>query len=135
MGNTAFALVGFAGWFVLLSAVMAVYRTALVQRGTKAANEFAPSGADLPGFGQRLTRARDNCFESLPAFAAIALGASLIGRVDVLEPLAPWVLYLRMGQSTVHLISTSVPAVLVRATLFFAQLFIYGWWVVKLLGL
>jgi uncharacterized MAPEG superfamily protein len=134
MTRTATALIGFAGWFVLLSAVMAVYRTLLVQRGTKQANEFAPDGSDLPGFGRRLTRARDNCFESLPAFAALALGASLLGRLEVLEPLAPWVLYARIAQSSVHVLSTSVPAVLVRATLFFAQLGIYGWWAVKLLA-
>ena len=134
MSRTAFALIGFAAWFVFLSALMAVYRTLLVQGGNKAANDFAPSGSDLPAFGQRLTRARDNCFESLPAFAALALGASLLARGDVLEPLAPWVLYLRIAQSTVHLISTSVPAVLLRATLFFAQIFLYGYWAVKLLA-
>jgi uncharacterized MAPEG superfamily protein len=134
MGPTATALIGFAGWFVLLSLALAVYRSALVLGGKKAANTFATSGADLEPLGHRLTRARDNCFETLPAFAAIALGASIAGRLDVTDPLALWVLAFRIGQSVTHVISTSVPAVLLRANLFFAQMLIYLWWTVRLLG-
>ena len=133
MGSTATALVGFAAWFVLLSFALAVYRTALVLGGRKPANTFSTDGSDLQPLGQRLTRARDNCFESLPAFVAIALGASMAGRLDVTDPLALWLLALRLAQSTTHVISTSVPAVLLRANLFFAQMFIYGWWAVQLL--
>jgi uncharacterized MAPEG superfamily protein len=134
MGTTATALIGFAGWFVLLSLALAVYRVAMVLSGRKAANSFATNGADLAPLGHRLTRARDNCFESLPAFAAIALGASIAGRLDVIDPLAMWVLGLRVAQSTTHVISTSNPAVLLRANLFFAQMFIYLWWVARLLS-
>ena len=133
MGSTATALVGFAAWFVLLSFVLAVYRSALVLGGRKPANTFSTDGSDLEPLGHRLTRARDNCFESLPAFAAIALGASIAGRLDVTDPLALWLLALRLAQSTTHVISTSVPAVLLRANLFFAQMFIYGWWAIQLL--
>jgi uncharacterized MAPEG superfamily protein len=100
----------------------------------KAANSFTPSGSDLAPFGQRLTRARDNCFETLPLFAALALGAQLSGRLDVTDPLALWVLTLRLGQSLTHIASTSVPAVQLRATLFFGQMGIYAWWAIQLLG-
>ncbi len=134
MGSTATALIGFAAWFVLLSLVLAIYRVVLVARGEKGVNTFATSGADLPPFGQRLTRARDNCFETLPLFAALALGAQLAGRLDVTDPLALWVLWLRLAQSVTHLVSTSVPAVQLRATLFFGQMGIYGWWAIRLLG-
>jgi uncharacterized MAPEG superfamily protein len=133
MNSTITALLGFAAWFVLLSLTMAVYRTALVNQG-RPANSFSPNGAELPPFGQRLTRARDNCFETLPLFAAIALAASAIGRFDVTDPLAPWLLGARLAQSTIHLISTSVPAVLLRAGLFFAQMFVYAWWIWRLLA-
>ena len=132
MNDTIQALLLFSAWFVLLSLGMAVYRTALVQGG-RPANSFAPNGSDLPGFGQRLTRARDNCFETLALFAAIALGASVLGRFDVTDGLALWLLGARVGQSVVHLVSTSVPAVLLRAGLFFAQMFIYAWWLYRLL--
>lgn len=133
MGATATALIGFAGWFALLSIVLGLYRVRLVQAG-KAANTFATDGRDLDGLGQRLTRARDNCFESLPMFVALALGASLAGRLDVTDPLAMWVLYARIAQSVTHIISTSVPAVMLRAVLFFAQVLIYLWWTIRLLA-
>jgi uncharacterized MAPEG superfamily protein len=134
MGSTATGLIGFAGWFALLSIALGVYRVGLVLRGGKAANSFATSGADLAPFGQRLTRARDNCFETLPLFAALALGAQLAGRLDVTDSLAMWVLTLRLGQSVTHIVSTSVPAVQLRATLFFGQMLIYAWWAIQLLG-
>ena len=134
MGATATGLIGFAAWLALLSIVLGVYRVALVLRAGKAANSFATSGSDLAPFGQRLTRARDNCFETLPLFAALALGAQLAGRLDVTDALAMWVLYLRLAQSLTHLASTSVPAVQLRATLFFGQLAIYAWWAIQLLG-
>jgi len=132
MGSTATGLIGFAAWFALLGIALGVYRVVLVLRG-KAANSFTTSGSDLAPFGQRLTRARDNCFETLPLFAALALGAQLSGRLDVTDPLALWVLYLRLGQSLTHIVSTSVPAVQLRATLFFGQMLIYAWWAIQLL--
>ena len=134
MGRTATALVGFAGWFALLSIALGVYRVRLVLGGRKAANTFAPDGQDHDPLGQSMTRARNNCFETLPAFAALALGASMAGRLDVTEPLAMWVLYARIGQSLTHIISTSVPAVQLRAALFFAQVLIYLWWAIRLLA-
>ncbi|MBI3786017.1 MAG: MAPEG family protein [Deltaproteobacteria bacterium] len=134
MGATATALIGFAGWFALLTIVLGLYRVGLVLSGQKQANTFATNGADLAPIGHRLTRARDNCFETLPLFAALALGASISGRLSVTDPLAMWVLYARLGQSLTHILSTSVPAVQLRATLFFAQMFIYAWWAIRLLG-
>ncbi len=134
MGTTATALVGFAGWFALLSIVLGLYRVGLVLSQRKAANAFATDGRDLEPIGQRLTRARDNCFETLPLFAALALGASLSNRLDVTDPLAMWVLYARIAQSLTHLASTSVPAVFLRGTLFFVQMLIYAWWAIQLLA-
>jgi uncharacterized MAPEG superfamily protein len=81
-----------------------------------------------------MTRARDNCFETLPVFAALALAAQLSGRLEVTDGMAMWVLYARLGQSVAHMISTSVPVVLVRATLFVVQLLIYLTWTIQLIG-
>ena len=133
MGTTLTALLGFAAWYVLLSLVLGVFRVGLVFGGQKAANSFAVNGSDLPGFGQRLTRARDNCFETLPVLAAFAIVATAAGRTAVTDPLAMWVLWARVGQSLTHLVSTSVPAVLLRANLFFIQILIYAWWAIHLL--
>jgi uncharacterized MAPEG superfamily protein len=133
MGATATALIGFAAWFVLLSIAMALYRLTAMQAG-KAVNSFATDGSDLAPLGHRLTRARDNCYESLPVFVAIALGASLAGRLAVTDGLAMWLLYARIGQSLVHIASTTPTAVQVRAALFFAQIAIYLYWAVRLLA-
>lgn len=134
MGATVTALVGFAGWFALLSLALGLYRISLVLSGQKAVTTFATDGSDLEPIGRRLTRARDNCFETLPLFAALAFGASVAGRLDVTDPLAMWILYARIGQSVVHVASTSVPAVQLRAGLFFVQVLIYAWWAIRLLG-
>lgn len=133
MSPTATALAGFAGWFVLLTAVLASYRSFLVLTGRKAANAFRTDGSDLPGVAQRLTRARDNVYENLPAFAALALAASIAGRLDVTDPLASTVLYARIGQSLTHIASVSVPAVFVRFGFYGVQLGIWGWWAIRLL--
>jgi uncharacterized MAPEG superfamily protein len=133
MGPTATALVGFATWLVLLTFALAFYRVYVGATTGKALNTFLPDGSDTPGFGRRLTRARDNCFETLPVFASIALGAYISGRVGVTDGLAPWVLYSRIAQSVTHVISTSIPAVLVRATMLTVQIVIYFYWGLQLL--
>jgi len=134
MGATATALIGFAGWFALLSLVLGLYRVRFILSGQKAVNTFLTDGSDLDPIGRRLTRARDNCYETLPLFAAIAAGASIAGRLDVTDPLAMWVLYARIAQSLTHIASISVPAVQLRAVFFFAQVLIYLWWAIRLLG-
>ena len=131
---TATALLAFAGWYLLLTFALGIFRSALVLSGQKAANSFSPSGSDVSPFGQRLNRARDNCYETLPIFVALALAASISGRLTVTDPLAPWVLYARIGQSVTHVASTSVPAVQVRFAFFLAQLVIYLIWTLRLLG-
>lgn len=134
MTATTIALVGFATWQLALTAMLAVYRTALVQTGQKQANSFAPDGSDVGGFGRRLTRARDNCYENLPVFAAIVLGASLAGRTGELDGLAMIVLYARIGQSITHLASTSVPAILVRFGFYLVQVGVFLRWSLGLLA-
>lgn len=133
MGASATALVGFAGWYLLLTFALGFYRTSLVLTGQKAANSFAPDGSDVPPLGRRLNRARDNCYENLPLLAAIVLAASLTGKTNVTDPLAMVFLYARIGQSLTHLASTSEPAVFVRFGFFLAQLGIMAWWVIRLL--
>ncbi len=129
MSTTATALIAFAAWQLVLTLALGIYRTTLVQTGRKAANDFSPDGSDVSEFGQRLTRARDNCYENLPVFAAIVAGATLAGKTAVLDPLAMVVLYARVGQSVTHLISTSVPAIFVRFGFYLLQEGIMLWWV------
>jgi len=133
MAPTATALLGFAAWYLLLTFALGFFRSGLVLSGKKAANTFATDGSDVGTFGRRLNRARDNCFETLPLFGAIALAATIANRVIVLDPLAMYVLYARVGQSATHLASTSIMAINVRFFFFIVQIAIYAIWVVQLL--
>jgi len=118
---------------MLLVFTLASVRVLTSQRTGKAVNSFAADGSDIEGFGQRLTRAHLNCVELLPVFAAVILAAAVAGRGTVTDGLAMTALYARLGQSVVHMASTAVPAVLIRATLFVVQLAIIAWWIFQLL--
>lgn len=134
MGATATALLGFAAWYLLLTFTLGFVRSGLVLSGKKAANSFKTDGSDIGGFAHRLNRARDNCYETLPLFGAIALVASMTNRLAVTDPLAMYVLYARIGQSLTHIASTSIPAINVRFGLFLVQVIIYAIWIVRLFG-
>ena len=134
MAPTVTALLGFAAWYLVLTFALGVFRSGLVLSGKKAANTFATDGSDVGAFGRRLNRARDNCYETLPLFCAIALAAFIQNKLAVIDPLAMYLLYARIGQSVTHVLSTSIMAINVRFALFLVQLVIYSIWVVGLLG-
>jgi uncharacterized MAPEG superfamily protein len=134
MTPTLTALCGFAGWTLILVFILANYRVSLTIRGERALNSFSADGTDLAGFGQRLTRAHLNCLEFLPVFGAVVLAAFASDRLSVTDPLAMVVLYARIGQSIVHIASVATAAVLVRATLFTAQLAIALYWIYGILS-
>ncbi len=128
MSPTLVSLVAFSTWTVLLVFSLAGLRMITAQRTGKDLNTFLPDGSDLEGLGQRWTRAHLNCLEFLPVFGVVALSAVASGQAAVTDGLAMVVFYLRVGQSVVHLISISVPAVLIRATLFTGQILILLNW-------
>lgn len=133
MGPSLVALCGFCAWTIFLVFVVANYRALFAMRGGKALNSFLPDGTDLDALGQRLTRAHLNCLELLPVVGAVILSAAVAGRSAVTDPLAMPLLYARLGQSIIHVISTAVPMVLIRATLFVVQLVIVAIWIYRLL--
>jgi len=134
MSASAVALLGYATWTLALLGGIAVLRGALTLSGQRAANSFAVSGEDVSPFSARLCRAHANCYETLPAFAGIVLLAIVSGNAPITDPLALWALVARIGQSTVHLLSTSNRAVRVRFALLFVQFLIQIWWAVRLFG-
>jgi len=124
MSNTIVALGGFAFWTLILVLSIATFRIVsdfILKRGI-ALNCFRPDGSDVPGFGQNLTRAHLNSLEVLPIFAAVVLIASMADQIAVLEPTVMYILYARVAQSVVHMISTSLIPVLIRAIFFAIQL-------------
>ena len=100
----------------------------------RAANAFAVSGEDVSPFSARLCRAHANCYENLPIFASLVLVAVTSGNAAITAPLALWAVAARIGQSTVHLLSTSVVAVQLRFLFFLALWSIQAWLAVRLLG-
>ena len=128
MSPTLTALVAFAVWTALLVFGLANLRILYARRTNKVLNSFSPDGSDLDGLGQRWTRAHLNCLEFLPIVATVGLAAVVTGNAAVTDPLAMVLLYLRIGQTLVHLFSTAVPFILIRAALFVGQLAIVFYW-------
>jgi len=125
------ALLLFALWTLVLMFTYVNYRVLLTLTGKKPANSW-PRGHpnDDPPFISRVQNAHYNALENLPVFAAIVLAAYALGKNAVVDSVAAYVLYLRLAQSTIHMISISATAVFIRATFFTLQaiLFVYMIW-------
>jgi uncharacterized MAPEG superfamily protein len=127
-------LIGLCAWTLFLLILMEALRGRLVFRKTVAANSFKPDNSNLSPFMQRLARAHANCVENLPVFGTLLLVAISTGRAGVTDPLAPWLLVVRVVQSCVHLASLSVAAVNVRFVAFAVQIAIAVYWAFALLA-
>ena len=134
MTNSLIALLGFAAWTLLLLVGIAMLRSYYTLIGERRANGFAVTGEDVSPFSGRLCRAHANCYENLPAFAAIITAAALSGNAAITDPLALWVLAARVAQSTVHLISTRNRAVMLRFSLLMVQWVIQVVWMAQILS-
>jgi uncharacterized MAPEG superfamily protein len=130
LSNTVCTLLGLVAWAVALSFLLVTVRLMKVSGG-KPLNEFDPTGKDLDGFAYRVTRAHGNTAENLAILVAPMLYAIATNQTAITAGLAGWVLYSRIGQSVAHMISTSKPMVLVRATFFSVQLVIIVIWLWK----
>lgn len=126
------ALLGFVALTMLLVVLVVTYRSALVLAGKKQAHEFPRTGTDNPPFIQRLQDAHTNCVENLPLVAAVILAAVATKQTAITDPLALYLLYARIGQSTVHAIAVNHWMVMIRVTFFAVQLGILVWWILKL---
>ena len=133
MSPSATALAGFAAWTLILVLMIGLYRASLVLTGKRAPNRFDPGGADVGEFSRRLCRAHANCYENLPIFGALIAVALMTGRPEATDDLAMWFLGARIGQSMVHLASTSNLAVNLRFALYLCQWLIMAVMAVRLL--
>lgn len=128
MSATAISLLGHIGWTILLSIFLISARMYTSATKGAALNSFATDGSDLPGLGSRITRAHANSLEWMVIPAALFLYGITTGQTEVTNGLAMICLFCRLGQSITHMISTSVPFVLVRATFFTVQVVLWGIW-------
>ncbi len=128
------ALLGFTAWTLLLVIVVFLYRGVRFLSGTPINSwpRGEKSNANVP-FVERVADAHANCLENLPIFAVIVIVAGLLpGKLDLIAPLAPYVLYARVGQSLAHLSGTGKLNVLVRATFWSVQLILFVLMLAKL---
>ena len=127
------ALLGFVGVTLVLVAGTFGYRGLRFLQGSPInawkRGEKNEKDAEI---AKRIADAHANCIENLPVFAVLVLGAAALGKLPVIDGLAPYVLYARIGQAAAHLSGTGQPNVLVRATFWSAQLGLFVWMLVKL---
>ncbi|HSX90661.1 MAG TPA: MAPEG family protein [Pseudomonas sp.] len=134
MEHSLLAVLLYATWTLLLLGGIALLRVSVALAGKRAVNAFAVSGEDVSPFSARLCRAHANCYENLPIFAGLVLLAVASGNAAITAPLALWAVAARVGQSLVHLFSTSVAAVQLRFLFFLALWSIQAWWAAHLIG-
>lgn len=132
MNATLFAILGFLSWTLFLLVLMEVIRSKLVFSGEVPANGFDPDNSNLSPFMQRLARAHANCLEGLALFGGFMILAVVAGKSNITDPLAYGLLAARIIQSTIHLVSTSAPAVTARFVAFAVQMAITVYWAIKL---
>lgn len=134
MTPSLIAVALFAGWAILMIAIAISYRVAAVLFKGKPADSWTRGRTtDDPGLIERAGHAHLNTLENLPIFAAIVLAGVASGQGALIDPIAPFVLYARMAQSTVHLIGVSHWLVLARAAFFGIQIALFVTMIVKIL--
>ena len=130
MNNTLTSLIIYSSWTLSIVVFLGVYRSYLTLAGKKAANSFNPTGDDVSAFSNRLCRAHANCYEFFPIAGGLLLAALATGNTAITEELAMYLVYARILQSLVHIISTSVLAVYARFGFFLVQIIICVYWII-----
>ncbi len=135
MNHTLTSLIIYITWFTAILLVLGLFRSYLTLTGKKAPNSYSPTGTDVSPFSGRLCRAHANCYEFFPIAGGLMLAALATGNTMITEEFALYLVYARILQSTVHIISTSVIAVYVRFALFLVQVGICAYWVISFCNL
>ena len=129
MSPTAAALLGYISLMILLLATLGMFRAGLALAGKRAPNSFAPDGADVSPFSNRLCRTHANAYEGFPIFGGLLLLAIALDATAITDSLAVYLIGARVLQALTHLASTSNFAVQVRFAFFLVQVGISIWWV------
>jgi len=131
MNPTVAALLGYISIVILLLATLGAIRVGLTLGGKRAPNSFAPDGADVSPFSNRLCRTHANAYEGFPIFGGLMLLAIATDTTAVTDGLALYLVGARALQAVSHLVSTSNIAVQVRFAFFLVQVVIAAWWVLQ----
>jgi uncharacterized MAPEG superfamily protein len=129
MNPTVAALLGYIVVMLALLGTLGMMRVGLTLGGKRAPNSFAPDGADVSPFSNRLCRAHANSYEGFPIFGGLMLLAIALDATAITDSLAVYLIGARVLQALTHLASTSNLAVQVRFAFFLVQVGISIWWV------
>jgi uncharacterized MAPEG superfamily protein len=131
MNPTVTALLGYIVVMLALLGTLGMMRVGLTLGGKRAPNSFAPDGADVSPFSNRLCRAHANSYEGFPIFGGLMLLAIALDATAITNNLAMYLLGARVLQALSHLWSTSNLAVQVRFAFFLVQVGISIYWVLQ----
>ncbi len=121
-------------WMTLVLFMYVGHRIPLVLMGKKPADHWTRGKpTDDAGFFVRASHAHANCVENFALFAAVVLAALALGKSEVVDGLAAYVVYARVAQTLCHLIGTSLVLVLMRATFFIIQVLLVAYMAIQLL--
>ena len=125
-------LVGYALVHVALIFLLAGVRFHGVYKGVHQGFRFRVDGEDISPLAMRVSRAHGNSYENLGMIVAVVVAAGFLGKLNIIEPLAPLVLWARVAQSIVHVCSVSTPAIVIRFAFFLMQIGTLLYWIVQL---
>lgn len=132
MNMTILAISTYIAWTMLLLLVLALYRTASNKKNKRTSLKFNPSGEDMSAFGQRLTRAHANCYESSVFVVGPMLLALASNSGAITNGLAFVMIGARIAQSLIHMASISNAAITARFVCFLIQFGISAYWIYKI---
>jgi uncharacterized MAPEG superfamily protein len=128
------ALLLFTAWTLfLVFGLVFGWRGFEVLRGRAINSWGRGSATESPEWVIRAEHAHLNALENLPIFAIVVLTAYTLNQQALVDPLAPYVLYARVGQSVMHLLGTNPVLVFLRATFWLAQLALFAWMIFGLM--
>ena len=132
MTASATALIGLIAWALVLSLCLLTARFAAMFTGHPV-HTVTQDGSELPDISARVTRAHGNCLEWLVIPVGLLGFAIATDQHAITDGLALIFLGARVLQSVTHIISTTTPFVLIRATFFTVHVVISIIWAVKFL--
>lgn len=129
------AVLAFAAWTLAVAAIYVLPRVPLVLMLKRPADYWTRDRKiEEPAIFTRARHAHLNCVENLPVFAAVVAMALLMDKAAIVDPLASYVFYARVGQSLIHLSGTTFLQILIRATLYIVQIGLMAWMIWQLLA-
>lgn len=133
MNATILAVIAYVAWSMLLLLSLAAYRTYFNKAQKRNSLKFDANGSDVSEFGQRLTRAHANTYESVVFVVVPMLLAIATNSTAITNGLAVYIIIARVLQSCTHIASNSNAMITVRFVFFVTQFAISGYWLFQLI--